>query len=229
MLQKKIFVLLTLFASSALSATESSFNVADVARQTGVLNDNFKTKKTSLSNGHGLSFNFSGMNRTHFSAYNESGEYNSGNLFGFGYRSQYANQNEFGISWGIALELINNFQSITVNDVTYKNSFTANESLAFITADPSLTFGITQNVYLLGGVNLAYPITKNILSTDLGPNWGYQVGAGVKIFDWNVEGIYRQINFTASRSANSDLSVSSKSLNSFDHSGVMLRATYIVE
>ena len=229
MSHKIILILLTLFASYSKSATEGIFNVADVARQTGVLTDNFKAKKSSLSNGQGLSISFSSMSKTRFSAYNETGEYNSGNFFGFGYRSQYANRNEVNVSWGLSLELINNYQSITINDVTYKSSNMSNQNLVFMAAEPNLTYGVTDTVYLLGGVNLAYPITKNILSTDLEPNWGYQMGAGIKLSAWNLEGVYRQINFSASRSANSEMAVSSRSLNSFDHSGVMLRATYIVE
>ncbi len=90
-----------------------------------------------------------------------------------------------------------------------------------LTFDPSISFGINGMGYLLGGFSYSLPLVETIANSESSGDFGYHAGAGLQVTPrWNIEALYRQLNFQNERSTNP------KDPDYLRYSGLLLRATY---
>ncbi len=219
----RLFVLalsyLSFFSVNAATDSTTAFNVAQFVRESK-MRSSFNPRSVSVSLIH------SPTTQTEFAAAGEQGHYISNSSFGFGVRQAYNPAYTLGYNWGATFETIAQFREINVNGSEVQPS-RGDSRLWFATLDPSVTYGINGSGYILAGLNYALPLTKNILGTELSGSFGYQVGGGLHMGSrWNVEALYRQINFGADRSADLGAGLTAQSLDRFRYSGLLLRASY---
>ncbi len=219
----RLFVLIFIqgFFIFAIASTDntSSFNVAQFVRESKI-GSGFSPRALSISLVH------SPTTHAEFDTAGESGHYVSNSSFGIGARQSFTPTHSLGYSWGTTLESLNNFREISVNGNSFTNS-AGDTHLYFLNVDPSVSYGIGGTGYILAGFNYAFPLTKNILGTELSGSFGYQAGGGLHVSSkWNIEAIYRDIGFRGERLASSGLPA--KDLDRLSYSGLLLRASYVL-
>jgi hypothetical protein len=221
MLRPFVLALMTLNFSLAFSATDSqsSFNVAQFVRETKA-KSSFSERTLSVALIH------SPTSQTEFAASGEQGHYVSNSAFGVGVRQTYSPARTLGYTWGMAIETLGNFREINVNGIAH-TSTAGDNRLYFLDVDPSVSYRLNGSGYVLAGINYALPLVKNILGTELSGNFGYQAGGGLHVSSkWNVEAVYREINFRGERGIESGLPA--KELSSLSYNGLLLRASYVL-
>lgn len=191
------------------------------------------TKKAGyIKSGTTMTPYMSVADRISFNVPSQQGTLNTDNAFGVGVQKQEIAVNGVGYSFGVFFEAPRDISSITSNAVRTLLDKGEEERFAFLYFEPSMTYGINDNLYAFAGLSYGIPTMKQMDIYDVSGTWGMQAGFGYKVNEkWSFEGSYREMNFfmTANESVDPSNTASGfVDLGKASMNGLMLKVAYSV-